>query len=212
MQPRNNKLLIGITGGIASGKTLSANILEKFNLKVIYSDIIGHQVMEKEIIIRKLKDEFDGKIFSSGKINRKALGKIVFNDESQLKKLNKIVHPEIYKDLDELVEKTDQNKIFIEIPLLFENKLENRFDLIIDIFADPKTQIIRLKKRNNISKTEALKIIDKQMPNQIKSAKSQITIVNNHETTIKTIENKLRIVLDLLKLFKPRKKLRFQTQ
>ena len=148
---------VAITGGIATGKSV---ILQKLmcNHYVIYSsDAIAHDVLNCEA-----KDEVVNSFGSfilndKGLIDRKVLGKIVFNDLDKLNRLNEIVHPYVRKRIEGIIENNPHLEIiFFEIPLLFESHMEDMFDATINIYCDVDTQIERIVARDNRSVDEAL--------------------------------------------------------
>lgn len=176
---QDSPLLIAITGNIASGKTYAGNFFKKFGYKVVNSDKIGHDILKKSQIITKIEKLFGSRIIKNKKVDRKKLGKIVFNSPDKLKKLNKLIHPLIRKQLQKIIDNCQQSILFIEIPLLFENHLETAFDYVINISVDKQTQIERLKKHNNLNKTEIHKKINAQLPNSVKNEKADFILENN---------------------------------
>nr|HPG31105.1 dephospho-CoA kinase [bacterium] len=125
-------LRIGITGGIASGKSETLEYLRKKNFPVICSDAIYHHLLNtRQALNRKIMTAF--KLTSkNGTVDRKQLGAIVFSDKSKLQKLNSITHPHIIKEINLKIKALKNNPIiFIDIPLLFETGLESETDMII---------------------------------------------------------------------------------
>lgn len=169
---QNKSKLIGITGGIGTGKSTVTNMIRERGYTVIDADKIARQVVEKDLPAYNKIVEFFGEeiLREDGEINRKALGKIVFNDEDQRLKLNSIVHPHIFDQMKYLIEdkKDIREIIFLDIALLFEeyDNIKNDgilFDEIWLIYADRKTQIQRIIERDKISEEEAISRIDAQM-------------------------------------------------
>ncbi len=161
-----NKLIIGLTGGIASGKTTVVRILDDLGAYIIDADGIAHQILQKKQEgWQKVVGEFGKEILSEdGKIDRKSLGEIVFNDKNKLKKLEKITHPLIIKKIkDEINNNQDQDVIVIEAPLLYEAGIDNLMDQIWVVYVDRNTQIKRLKERNQYNKEDAQKRINSQL-------------------------------------------------
>lgn len=185
---QNKCTIIGLTGGIASGKSTTSNILIEKGYDLIDADKIARKVVEVDCpAYNKIVEEFGHEIlFSDRTINRKALGKIIFNDEELRVKLNNITHPFIGKSIkDELVKKCKGgNVIFLDIPLLFEQydiweEYDIQFDETVLVYLDEDTQIERLKKRDNISLEEALTKIKSQLSMDEKLRKSSKTIDNS---------------------------------
>lgn len=161
-------LVIGLTGGIATGKSTISDMFKNHNIPVIDSDIIARNVVDiNKPAYEKIVKEFGPEILlCTGHINRKKLGEIIFNDDSKRELLNSIVHPEVRKEVVEEINKyiTLGNKIIvIDVPLLYESKFDDLCDFVVVVFTDKKTQYERLMKRDNVSKEEAKKRIDAQM-------------------------------------------------
>ena len=173
--------LIAITGGICSGKSTVSDWFAKRGFPVFFADKIGHQILEDSEIIAILRKKFGDEILKNGKIDRKKLGEKVFGNQKNLDFLNRLLHPrirlEMQKIIDSFLSKT--GFLIFEIPLLFENGLEEAFDLIINVYADERTQKDRLKKRDGLSDAEAEKRISAQMSADKKKKKADVNIVNN---------------------------------
>jgi dephospho-CoA kinase len=172
-------ILIGITGGIASGKSTFSRMIQQEGHTVIFSDQIGHEVLMLPEISIKLVNAFGNDILCQKKIDRNKLRQIVFNDKNHIEKLNQIVHPEILKAMDDVVNHSSFEYLFFEVPLLFETRLEDCFDFIVLVYVDQTIQIDRLINRNHYSYDHAKSIIDSQMPLAIKIEKSDLSIENN---------------------------------
>lgn len=191
MTPCRGHRVIGLTGGIATGKSTVSSILKEKDLVVIDADEIARRIMRpgKEAY-KDIVDYYGREILrKNGTIDRKKLGNIVFNNSDLLEKLNEITHPrifrEIYKDLKKYI-KSGEKLIFIDIPLLFEEYdkiLEYKidFDEIWLVYLDRKTQISRLMKRDNISREDAINKIDLQLDIEYKLEKSDRIIYNNKD-------------------------------
>lgn len=174
--------VIGLTGGIASGKTTVSNYLKDQGFTVLDADVYSRKTTEKNgPAIPKIIEEFGEDIVDeSGNLNRKKLGNIIFNDEEKRKKLNVIVHPLIRQMMNSDEERfKEKGHVFLDIPLLFENGLDSRCDLIITVYVDRDVQIERLSERNNLSRSDAVSRIDSQMPLSDKASKSDIVFDNN---------------------------------
>lgn len=178
--------ILGITGGIASGKTTVCNFIKDKGYKVIDADEIARSLMKKgKVNHKKIVDYFgQGILERSGEINRQLLGSKVFSDPEMLKILNSIAHPHIFKEIKKEIERSKQERvIFLDIPLLFEEydnilKYDISFDEIWLVFVDRDTQIDRLMKRNNLTKKEAIARIDSQISIDKKREKSDRIIFN----------------------------------
>lgn len=186
---QNNRKIIGLTGGIASGKSTVSNILKSMGFNVIDADVISREVVEIgkpayfEIIEHFGRDIID----EDGNINRKKLGSIIFNDDNEREKLNLIVHPYIFAAIKDYIEKDLESKlIFVDIPLLIEvlDDLQFHgihFDEIWLVYADEEIQLKRLMERDSIGKEEAIKRIEAQMPMCLKKKYATRIIDNSGE-------------------------------
>lgn len=184
----NNCKIIGLTGGIATGKTTVSKLLIEKGYKLIDADKIAREVVGiNNPAYLRIVEEFGESILLEDKtIDRKALGNIIFNDNSSREKLNQITHPQIFKTIKLNIQKLckEESIIFVDIPLLFEQfhlfkEYDIRFNEIVLVYVDEKTQIERLVKRDFISKEQALNKIRSQMPIVEKRSKSSKTIDNN---------------------------------
>lgn len=186
----NKTLLIGLTGGIATGKSTVSNILYERGYHIIDADKIARAVVEKG------KDAYYGIIRFFGEnillenkeIDRKQLGKIIFNDKDSRESLNNIVHPYIFHEIKTQVENisNDNSVIFLDVPLLFEQyKLWKEYSIdfheIWLVYCDKNTQINRLMNRDKISKEDAIKRIDSQMSLEKKREMSSKAIDNSKD-------------------------------
>ncbi|MDD3501429.1 MAG: dephospho-CoA kinase, partial [Candidatus Cloacimonetes bacterium] len=174
-------IIIGITGGIASGKSTISKALQQEGYSVISTDKIGHEVLLYPEIKNKLTNEFGNEILENNRVNRDLLREIVFEDKNKVDKLNKIVHPEILDTMDDIVKHSSSEYLFFEIPLLFEAHLEKCFDFIILVYTEKEFQIKRLQIRNNYTAEHASSIIDSQMPLDKKVPKADLIIENNED-------------------------------
>ena len=187
-QRKDFPLIIGLTGGIASGKSLVSNMFTDKNICVIDADKIYKTLLKtNNIMYNKLVKEFGNSIINDDSINLKALGDIVYNDKSKRRKLNNITHPFILDEMKKMVlYAKDQCKkmIVLDVPLLFETKIDHMVNIVMSVYVDPKTQVKRLMIRDNISEEEALAKIRTQMDLKTKKELADIVIDNN-----KDIEN-----------------------
>lgn len=191
-------LVVGLTGGIASGKSTVSNMLKEMGITVIDADVEARLAVEPgEPAYEKIVACFGKEILlEDGSINRAKLGAIVFSDEEKRLQLNRIVHPEVRK---RMIDKRDrairggEQLIVMDIPLLLESKLTYMVDKVLLVYVDEDTQLWRLMKRNNFSKEEALSRIRAQMPLKEKIRYSD-AVIDNNGTVEKTREQLLRIL------------------
>lgn len=168
---------IAIAGNIASGKSTVQKILEDAGFKVLDTDKCGHEAL-KNPEVKKAFSYLD--IFENGEISRHKLGELVFNNPRIKQQLESLVHPIIKQDIQNFFEQNKTDKfLFVGIPLVFEAKMENLFDKIVFVFADDKTRLQRLVKRNNFTEEYALLRINSQLPQEKKLARCDYVIDNN---------------------------------
>lgn len=175
------KKVIGLTGGIASGKSTVSNKLKDLGYEVICCDEVNHKLLEiGEAGYIAVLNEFGSEILNSdGSINRKLLGKQIFNNSKLKETLDQILHPLIK---EEVVKKIDfhDGVIFLDCPLLFETDFYLLCDIKIVVYVDIDTQISRLMNRDNITFPEALKRIYAQMSLEEKMGLADYIIDNCH--------------------------------
>lgn len=177
-------IVIGLTGGIASGKSTVSNLLKEMNIPVIDADVEARLAVEKgEPAYFKIVKEFGSDILMPNEqIDRQKLGSIIFHHNDKRQLLNEIVHPEVRNRMKKQIkEATELGKgiIVLDIPLLFESKLTYMVDKTILVFVDKNVQLKRLMERNNLSREEAEARINSQMPLSEKFALADEVINNN---------------------------------
>ncbi|AIG65442.1 dephospho-CoA kinase [Weissella tructae] len=174
---------LGLTGGIATGKSTVVSYLKEQNIPVIDADEVAHDLLANDVaLLAELRHAFGDDIFIDDILSRPALGKRVFGDEDALQTLNSITHPRIYQRIEDLGTKsaeTGANLVVYDIPLLLETTPKMHFDGIMVVAIDTKTQLSRLMARNNLSKEDAQKRIAAQMPIQDKVALADFVIDNS---------------------------------
>ncbi len=171
-------LVIGLTGGIASGKTTSSNYLKQ-HFKVIDCDKISHNlILKPNEGYNALVNAFGAEILDGDIISRKKLGDIVFNNPKKLEELNKILHPLIYQEVEKQI---DEEFVVIDCPLLFESNFIKLCNKTLLIYTDNHNQIDRLIERDNLTKEDALNRIQLQMSLDKKINLSDYVIFNNKD-------------------------------
>lgn len=174
-------IIIGITGGIATGKSTVSAILKELGYQVIDSDIIAKDIMShNEVVLFEINNNFPNVCDLENKtINRKLLAQIIFNSEEKRNLLNEIVHPIVKQEIINQIHSIDEKFIFVDVPLLYESHFEDLFDYVIVVYADFKTQIDRLVNRDKIDINYAKKKITSQMPIEEKKLKANFVIDNS---------------------------------
>ena len=175
--------LIGITGGIGSGKSTVSDILKHLGYKIYNSDIRAKELIRGSVIKDKLVNAFGDKILKNDKLDKKLLSEIIFENKSALKNINSIIHPEVKKDFKNWVKKNSKNKIlFKESALLFESGTYNDLDKTILIIADKDLRILRVLERDkNRSKKEIESIINNQISEKEAIKCADVIIENNQK-------------------------------
>ena len=156
-----SKQYVALTGGIGSGKSLAAHFLREMNYPVFSCDELYKEVVLSNEYIQKLKILFPTAV-QDGKVDRKTLSKIVFNDEDQLERLNSLAHPLIMDLLMEKMKACGERLAFAEVPLLFEGNFENLFDKVIYIARDKTQRVQAVLQRDGLSAEDVEKRIQCQ--------------------------------------------------
>lgn len=168
--------IIGLTGGIATGKSSVSNELKRKGLIVVDSDKIVHHLWQTDM---ELNDTVSKEFKLEVPIDKKRLAKMVFSDPNRLRRLNELIHPKVFKYIDNFVkDNMHLDIIIIDMPLLFEAKY-NKVDLTLLVYSTPSQQLDRLVSRDKLSKNEAQMRIDNQMPINKKLFMADYVIYNN---------------------------------
>lgn len=191
----------GLTGGIATGKSTVAQLLQSRGFPVIDADQIAHQLTEKNQpgYDQIVKDFGRGILDADQNIDRKKLAQIIFNNPAEKDKLESILHPLIQQKVRSLkTEYIAQNfsMCFYDVPLLFEKKLETQFDAVILVYAQPQIQLQRLMDRNQLTLAEAQARIKNQSPMPDKIKKSHFCLDNS--TDVRDLEAQVETLCALL--------------
>lgn len=170
--------VLGITGSIATGKSTVTNYLKQRGYLVVDSDKLAYDALTiDEVCIKQTKNRFD---LPAGPIDRKALGRIIFNDKQAKKDLEAIIHPYVIKKMQEIIVLNQHlDLIFLDIPLLFESDFEYLCDAVIVVYLKEDEEIKRLMKRDNIDEDYARLIIGNQMSIEEKKMRADIVLDNN---------------------------------
>ena len=207
---------VAVTGGAGSGKTLVCNRLREIGLNVVSSDAIARETVAKNSpAYNRIVNYFGKKVLlSNGNLNRRELRRIIINDDAERHTLEKIIHPEITKNMMLKVYQAQQAGdavIVLEIPLLFELGMEDNVDAIVVIRTDHKLRVQRLMDRDSVDEDEAKKLINAQMPDELKVERAHFVLTNNSSKKQLTksvdilYENILKMIKKDLKLLDSRK-------
>ncbi len=196
-------MVVGITGGIASGKSLVSGILKGLGFTVIDLDAIAREVVKKGSPAWKdIVDAFGRDVLlPDGEIDRKRLGRLVFEDKERLRLLNSITHPRIIDESRRMVSEaigSDPFRIvFVDAALLIESGYYTEMDKVIIVYADEDTQVKRIVARDGLTEEEALRRIRAQMPLKEKLAYADYVIYNDKD--IKDTERQVLEIVEKLK-------------
>jgi dephospho-CoA kinase len=173
------KLVVGLTGGIASGKSYVSSYLKNLGYKIIDTDKISKELYSNKEYIKKINEAFPTCV-KDNIIDKKLLKELVFSNSNKLNLLNNIAHPIIFEKTKKEIE-ASCGIIFIDAPLLFEASFDKICNLVVCVYTTKEIQLERLIKRDNISKEFAEEIIDNQMDVEIKKKKSDILVKSEED-------------------------------
>lgn len=172
--------IIGLTGGIGSGKTTVANMFLELGVPIYIADIEAKKLMNRsKVIKRKLLKLFGKEAYINNKLNKAYIAKKIFNDKDLLKKMNAIVHPKVASHFKRWVEKQKLPYVIKEAAILFENNNYLDCDAVITVIVQEDVRIERVMKRDNSTITQIKAIIDNQWNDEKKMALSQFVIENS---------------------------------
>jgi len=190
----NETFKIGLTGGIASGKTTVCNLFKELSIEIIDADVISHELSKKggaafEEIVEAFEDDIIG---NDGEIDRKKLRSIIFNNNTKKKVLENIIHPKVLLSINEKIGASQSDYLIISVPLMIETGMNAMMDRILLIDCNTETQIERLIQRDQTSREEAITIIESQASIESKRELSDDRIINNNETSIEELAVKVK--------------------
>lgn len=191
-------MVVGLTGGIGSGKSTVANMFSKFeNIAIYIADIEAKKLMNSSPVIKeKLIQEFGKESFLENQLNRAYISKIVFNNKERLAKLNSIIHPEVRKHFFEFKElNSSKAYILYEAAILFEAKADVLCDKIITIFVDEKTRLKRVIERDKTTEVEVKNRMKNQWKDEKKIMLSNYLILNDNLTETSSQIHKIHNIL-----------------
>ena len=177
-------MIIGLTGSIASGKSTVSQMLKELGYPIVDADLVARQVVEPgSETLEKIKGAFgEDVILPDGSLDRKKVGDIIFSDPASRKRLNDIIHPAIRQEM--LRQRAayvaeGQKVVIMDIPLLFESKLQHFVEKILVVSVTEENQLKRLMERNELSEGESLARISSQLPMSVKEEGADAVIYNN---------------------------------
>lgn len=196
-------MIIGLTGSIASGKSTVSNMLKEKGYPIVDADEIARLVVKPgNPTLLEIQQQFGSEfIREDGSLNRERLGEWIFTHPAEREKLNGIIHPAIRKEMIRQKEKwitEGASTIIMDIPLLFESKLESFVEKILVVSVTPEVQLRRLMERNVLSEEEAKKRILSQIPVADKEKRADAVIHNN--STIEETKCQLNALIEEWKI------------
>lgn len=187
--------VLGITGGIASGKSTVVNVFRSYGFPIVDGDVVARRVVEPETpgLLALVNVFGDSIITPEGTLDRKKLGSLIFQDETERKKLNQTLEPFIRSEIDRQIEIAKKNSplVIADIPLLYESDYKKQMDAVAVVYTDQSTQLKRLMARNQLSEVEAMNRINSQMSLEEKKQLADIVFDNRgslDETADQVIE------------------------
>ncbi|MGX7139397.1 dephospho-CoA kinase [Enterococcus silesiacus] len=175
-------MILGLTGGIATGKSTVVSVFKSLNFPIVDADVIAREIVEVGTpALEKIVAVFGLEVLNQdGSLNRKKLGSIVFSDEKKRKMLNEVLSPFLR---DEILSQIDQKKnesslVVVDIPLLFEGGYDQFVDKVAVVYVPEATQLVRLMKRDNLTQDEAQRRINSQLSIEEKKQKADIVFDN----------------------------------
>lgn len=196
-------MIIGLTGGIASGKSTVSNFFKELGVKVIDADIVAREIIERKATIDEICNIFGRDILDeNGRIVREKLRERVFQDKRLVQKLNSIIHPQVIEYFKERKDENREDELLIfDVPLLYEAKMDTLCDKVIVVGVDRKKQIERVIQRDGSSEEVARNIIANQMSLDDKIKRADIVIMN--DGTLEELKGKvLKVYKELREVIK----------
>jgi dephospho-CoA kinase len=189
--------IIGLTGGIGSGKTTVAKYFASKGIPVYIADEAAKDIMNDKEVVQEVQTIFSEHVIQeNGLLDRNAIRELVFNDKSKLDQLNKIIHPKVKNDFENWLKKNKKAKFIIkEVAILFETNGQKYCDATILVTAPIETRIMRVLERDSTSRENILQIIKNQLPEEEKIELATYIIENvNLNITYKKVDNLIEIL------------------
>ena len=193
-------LRIGLTGGIGSGKSTVAKIFETLGIPVYYADDASKRMMnENEELKTLIQNHFGKETYTDGKLNRKHLSSLVFNNPEKLNLLNSIVHPATIKDAAEWMQQQKASYAIKEAALIFESGSQEHLDKVIGVYAPAAIRINRVMQRDNTTRDEVISRMNKQIDEEMKMRLCDYVITNDEQELlipqVLTLDAELRQII-----------------
>lgn len=196
----SKSIKIGLTGGIASGKTIVSDFFKQFGTKVIDADVISHQVTKPGgTAFQEIISSFGSSVLDeNGLIDRKKMRKIIFDDANKKEMLERIIHPKVREEMFNLASQSNDHYLIVSVPLLVETGMNEMMDRTLVVDCSEETQIERLMHRDKITLGEAKSILKNQTNRSTRLKAADDLIVNEKNVTLNELEKE---VLELNKRY-----------
>jgi dephospho-CoA kinase len=179
-------LKIGLTGGIASGKSTVCDLFSQLSVEIIDADKISHDITKKDgLAFQEILDHFSNKILGlDGELDRQKLRSLIFNDADEKRTLEKIIHPKVLNEINKNISDSTASYLIIAVPLMIETGMNKLMDRVLLIDCSIETQVRRLIERDKCTKQQAQSIIKNQASLESKRAICDDVIVNEEGTSL----------------------------
>lgn len=175
--------VLGITGGIATGKSSVVQHIKQLGFPVVDADIIARHLLDKNTpVFNEVVKVFGTEILQeNGEINRQALGALVFNHPDKLKQLDELMAPFLQESILAAIKQASQNQklVIVDVPLMYEKGYDEWMDQVAVVYCTPEQQLNRLMKRNQLTEKEAKQRINSQLPIEMKKLLAEIVFDNS---------------------------------
>lgn len=191
-------MVIGLTGGIGSGKSTISRLLETMGIPVYVADVAAKKLTDESAQIREiLSEKFGRELYKTGKLNRSLLASLIFGNEENLLYVNSLIHPLVWKDFQHWTNQhSDKKYLAIESAILFESGFSATVDVKVNISAPLEVRIQRIENRDNIAKELIIKRINSQLSEEERNKLSDFTILNDD---VNAIIPQIEILMNTLK-------------
>lgn len=172
--------IVGLTGGIGSGKTTVSNMFKDLGVPVYIADNEAKNLMSSsKVIKRKLIDLFGPKAYEDNSLNRTYIASKIFNDDTYLQKMNAIIHPKVANHFKHWLQKQTSKYVIKEAAIIFEHNMQSQYDYVITVIANEEDRINRILKRDNTTKDKIMSIMKHQLSDDEKIKLSDFVIIND---------------------------------
>jgi dephospho-CoA kinase len=187
--------IIGLTGGIGSGKSVVAKFFDLCNIPVYYTDIEAKRIMAESVFIReRLSEKFGSHLYRNGKLDKNVLASLIFNQEENLQFVNSLIHPEVQKDFIGWTKQFNNLPfVVLESAILIESGFNTFTDIVVSVSAPLEKKINRIKKRDQTTRELILSRMQNQLTEEERNPYADFIILNDDkEALLPQIENLIK--------------------